>query len=294
MIAGGRLTRTAWLLIAGLSFSARAPEAGAAPAAARIADLSAEISRLNDLIVSPASHERVNEEAFQFSNVGLPSSAIAVRARLRGWKAERAPEPSPATLTRLLSTAKSRLLEAPDIPPPYLAEAHAQALAMEDRGRMAFERLADDDRAGEYVYKHESRALGDIKLNELLAYVAAVVGDAFAYATAIHEAAHAVEHMRGALSPQAVIAGEVAAFRAEYLYLKRITRDGEELATTRIALERELRRKPHYLTALALRYVTALDALYGTGGEDDKLKEYAERAGYAEGQSRPPDAPPSA
>ena len=252
------------------------------------------IEALRETLADPAaSDEKIHARAQELF-AGVPSAKIVVTAGLRGWDREPAPKPLPATVKSLMEAARQRLENA--IPTPELVDTYRQAQAMDSSGLIDLdrERRLQNNEMGLYDYRPDSADPGDIRLNNLLPLIAMKVGEAFASATLIHEAAHALDHMRGRLSSEEVVDGEIPAFYSQYLYLKAIDPFGERLAYLVTGLQQELRESYSEATAAALNYAETLDVLAGTGGEREKLRQFILGIGYREGAARRQNAPPSA
>ena len=248
-------------------------------------EIHAEVGDFKDAVASPFQpHEKVSRKAYELFNEGVPGSRIAVKVNLRGWDTERGIDGTPADVDRIVRSGQRRLMEIRAVPAPEFSEANSYATSMNTPEKMDFAKDLDENMMGMYRYSATSSALGTIKLNQALRLIAAKVGDVFAFATVVHEAAHARDHQKGKLSPDKVVDGEVLAFQTQYLWLKMVDPYGERLALIRAVLAEELKTKYSRVAEEALKYATALHVLAGTLGEERKIREYIEQLGYQEGQ----------
>jgi len=262
----------------------------------RAAEIHVAVDALREALADPsASDEKIHARA-QGLFGAVPSVQILLKPALRGWDREPDPKPLPATVSGLIEAARKRLTASSAVPSPELAETAARAEVLDSMGLVNLdrERRLQDNEMGVYFFSPRGPAPGDIRLNNILPFIAMKVGEAFASATLIHEAAHALDHARGLLKPEEVVEGEIAAFTSEYLYLKAIDPFGERLARLVTELASELRESRSRLTAAALDFAKSLDVLAGTGGDREKLRQYILSIGYREGDGRRPHEPPSA
>ena len=70
---------------------------------------------------------------------------------------------------------------------------------------------------GEFRYAKGTLDAGMIEINGRMALIAVRIGQAFSYATLVHESTHGRAHAEGRLSPEQVIDGEVEAYRVQPL-----------------------------------------------------------------------------
>ena len=108
------------------------------------------------------------------------------------------------------------------------------------------------------------------------------LGDGLASATAVHEATHAKDHAEGKLNPIEVKKGEIAAFKAEYLWLLAMDRRGEKLAWARTTYCRPDSQAPE----LVCQYLKHLAKIKHFGERDD-FKGLVEALGYQDRSKNP-------
>ena len=212
----------------------------------------------------------------------MPCEHFAVPAQFwRGWDIVKPGElpQTPPDMKRLQESAEERLRSSHATVPPPVAKAMARASQMNQDGRMEFDALPDHV-MGFYQYLRGRMALGVIKLNKDLSDMAPLIGDILVYSTPIHEDTHAGDHQDGKLDEREVITAEVAAFKAEQLWLKIADPYGERVCFLRAKLANMTRRKPSHLIAMASNYLQHLAEIQATGGDENKLRELALRRGY--------------
>jgi hypothetical protein len=174
-------------------------------------------------------------------------------------------------------------------PPPDLEASIAQARALQEGKRLSYDSKGElqDNQMGIFKYMRDSLDNGFVKLNERMKLLGILVGDAFTYATVAHEAQHAIDRAAGRLSPEQEIAGEVSAFRVQYLYLKLIDPTGERMLTLHGSLKMWMLREPDPKIKDALNgavvYLEHLSDVVSTNGKEDELKKLVEKLGYADG-----------
>jgi hypothetical protein len=215
----------------------------------------------------------------------LPSTKIVVHLNLRGWDREPTPPEAPADIKRLVTTADQRLaFYDKDIPAP-MAQAMDYARKMQQGGRADFdrERKLSDNEMGVYNYLVNKAELGVIKLNDILSFLSTKIGDAIAFATFIHEAAHARDQQAGKLNEKDVIAGEVLAFQTQYQWLKVADPYDERICYLRAAFMNAQRERPSKLGAIGLSYLDHLAELQATKGDPDAIKDMVVKLGYRDG-----------
>lgn len=174
-------------------------------------------------------------------------------------------------------------------PPPELEAAVAQGRALRDGKRLSYDtqgRLSDNQ-MGIFQYATDRLDGGFVKLNERMKILGALVGNAFTYATVVHESRHAGDRERGALTPEQVVAGEVSAFRVQYQWLKLMDPTGERMLMlhAKLRLWRDREPDPEIKVVLnqAVVYLEHLSDVVSTNGDEDELKKLVEKLGYEDG-----------
>ena len=116
-------------------------------------------------------------------------------------------------------------------PPPDLLAAVDEARTLQGDKRLNYDSSGQlaPNQMGIYQYMRNSLSGGVIKLNERMKLLGILVGDAFTYATVAHESQHSRDRSAGKLTPEAEIAGEVSAFKTQYLWLKLMDPTGERI-----------------------------------------------------------------
>lgn len=170
-----------------------------------------------------------------------------------------------------------RGLKSQEVPAPHeLSDADSYARSM--RGLTRYGGL-DPNVMGVYVYK-EGSPIG-IFFNGMMRMVQSFLGDQFAAATAVHEAAHARDHARGNLSPRAVKNGETLAFRTEYAYLLAMDPTGQQLAWARATFGK-FAKGPYKAPEFVGEYLEHLAKIRRFGDHGD-FAGLVESLGYQEG-----------
>jgi len=184
-----------------------------------------------------------------------------------------------AEVADMIQDAKDRLAFARHMPEPELSAVVEDAQALFGENRVHLGKLPDDD-MGVYNYTKPNVAAGTVKLNDWLKLMGYVVPVDFLTATLIHEAGH---HHDGNLATESTLDGEVAAFLPEYEWLAFVDPTGERLGLLRERLKAQMERHPNPITRQALKYAATLDRLVGTGGDKQKIRQYAYEIGYRDG-----------
>jgi hypothetical protein len=251
-------------------------------------EMNQEVSQLKDAVADHAATDGAVYQMAQALFGRVPGSKIVVNANLRGWDREPAPEKAAQhNINDLAAGAAKRLASYDKEIPQPTAEAMKYARGMQQIGRADFdrERKLDDNEMGVYNYWLNKAELGTIKLNEALSFLATQIGDAIAFATVIHEGAHARDQQAGRLNDKDVIAGEVPAFKAEYDWLQVADPYGERICYLRAAFMTAQREHPSRLGAIGLSYLNHLAELQATQGDLKAIKEMVEKLGYKDGET---------
>ena len=163
----------------------------------------------------------------------------------------------------------------------------AKRLDYDSEGQLA------ENQMGIFKYLRDRLSGGVVKLNERMRILSMLVGDAFTYATVAHESQHSLDRSAGRLTPEQEIAGEINAFRTQYLWLELMDPTGERMLTLWVPLKRRfaIEKDPEIKHALgdAITYLEHLSDVRTTGGKDDKLKKLVEKLGYTDGHKHEAD-----
>ena len=140
---------------------------------------------------------------------------------------------------------------------------------------------------GIFKYMRDRLDGGFVKLNDRMKILGILVGDAFTYATVTHEAQHSLDRAAGRLTPEAEIAGELSAFKTQYLWLKLMDPSGERMLTLHGSLKIWMLREPDDKIKVALNeavtYLEHLSDVVSTNGKDDELMKLIKKLGYSDG-----------
>lgn len=256
----------------------------AAPSAPSTKQVETEVTELKDAVSNRAYSDRAIYEQAHALFGRVPSTSIAVDVHLRGWDKEKKIDSAPATVDRIMATAKDKLaFYSAEVPPVNLTQAVDYAERMKGAGKVDFDKEQEmkDNQMG--VYAYVKTQLGTIRLNNVLSLIAAKIGDALAFATLAHEAGHARDHQNGRLDSKLVIEGEILAFKTQYLWLKIADPYGERVAFLRAKMMNEQTARPSQLTDTTLAYLSHLAKLQDTGGDEKKLKDFVDEMGYKDG-----------
>lgn len=244
-----------------------------------------EVDSLKDAV---ANYSTTDGKVYQLAQNlfgRLPGTKIVVNLNLRGWDREPTPPSAPADVKRMLGSADQRLAFYDKEVPAPMAQAMDYARNMQQGGRADFDRerkLADNE-MGVYNYWVNKAELGFIKLNDVLSLLATKIGDAIAFATLIHEAAHARDQQAGKLNEKDVIDSEVSAFTTQYQWLKVADPYDERICYLRTAFMTAQRERPSRLGEIGLSYLNHLAELQATKGEPKAIREMVVKLGYRDG-----------
>jgi len=260
-----------------------------------ISAVAADVGQLHDAVASPN-----NNETF------VHADAAAFFDRLQGRTPGFRPTPHymdrepvdghVGTVDGMLDTAQKRwdYFKQCNVPDERLDEAIKYAKAMHGAKLIQFDPKLPENQMGEFRYTKDKRDdPGAIKLNARLALLATRIGEAFAYATVVHEAAHAKAWKDGRLKPETTIDNEVEAYRAQYEWLKVIDPSRDRLVVLHSTLKLRLELHPEdKVSLLSLDYVSHLLQVYDTKGEEAALKELIKKLGYSNEDGVSPGATP--
>jgi hypothetical protein len=244
---------------------------------------------LRDAVASPSSTDfAVHNQAANFFE-GLQRETPFVRPAAHRMDHENV-DGRVGTVDGMIETAQKRYdhyrLNSREIPDRDLDDAVAYARRLRQDKRADFDRTGQmpDNQMGVFRYAKTSLEGGIVELNGRMALLATRIGEAFTYATLVHEAAHARARAEGRLSPEQVIDGEVEAYRVQYRWLKIVDPSKERLIVLHVGLSRLLKLHPEdRVTAQAIEYVSHLLQLHDTDGDERKLREYVKKLGYEDG-----------
>ena len=259
----------------GVEYSAPVPAAPAVIETGPVGDIEAETDKLQDALSNPAtSKAELHGRAEALFGGMLRQEASAVGGvTLRGW--DKPDMTSDDSVSGLIDRSGNTIAAAKfktnaDAPPaPELIDAWHSGREMTADGMVKYD---DEDKLGKgtlgaYLYT-KTAAIG-IVFNKHFKDIQRWLGDEFAAATAIHEAAHARDHAKGELNAKEVKKGEKQAFETEYKYLRLVDPKGQKLAWARVNFCSPSTMAPK----LVCDYLTHLAKIswYGEKGDWDGL-----------------------
>lgn len=193
-----------------------------------------------------------------------------------------------AEIGDMIRDAKERIERDPSADPDVRANID-RAASLFGASRVRFDGSMEDDDMGLYAYKKDHEHDGIIKLNKDLKTMGYNMPIYFIMATLVHEACHQGDRN---LPTEDTLDGEAVAFSCQYKWLKQVDPDGEKLGQLRLALEKEQHQAPgNPILGQELKYAATLDVLVGTGGDKNRIKQFAYDLGYRDGGGL--DAPPT-
>ncbi|TPW19638.1 MAG: hypothetical protein FD126_2486 [Elusimicrobia bacterium] len=259
----------------GVQYTAPMPEAPAAAGTPQATALVDETDKLNDALANPAvSRDELHGRAGNlFGNIMRPESSAVGNVDLRGW--DKPDLETSGSVEGLVDKSGNTIAEAKfktnaEAPPaPELEDAWVYGRELHQAGMMEYDQEGKLDKGtlGAFLYT-KTAALG-VLFNKAFKDIQKWVGDQFAAATAVHEAAHARDHAQGELNNKEVKKGEKQAFETEYKYLRLVDPTGQKLAYARVNLCSPSSIAPK----AACDYVTHLAKIswYGEKGDWDGL-----------------------
>ena len=271
------------LLLAALPL--RAQENGPVRVSART--VQAEVDQLHDAVASPAfDNYSVRGRAAAFFD-GVPSEIPVMRPTVGGIDRERV-DGHEGSIDGMLDEAQNRWdrykASAAGVPDQQLDAAIAYAREMRRGKRVEFQAQMAEKQMGEFRYAKDHFDLGAINLNARLTLLATRIGEAFSYATLVHEAAHAKARADGRLDPAHEIDNEIEAYRVQCLWLKAIDPRAERMVVMISTLKLRLRVHPtDEVSRLSLSYLEHLLEIWDTDAEDAKLRDLVKKLGYQDG-----------
>lgn len=252
-----------------------------------------QVDQLHHSIATSPSDIRVHAEGASVADAMIRAK-ISARVVITGMPREERPPNAPVGVDELYEGGLERYTRVSEPPPAELADSIEKAVAFRNDKLVDYRSGLQPTQMGLFSWSKD-KTDQFIKLNETLALIATRVGYAFAFATVVHEAAHALGLSLGLLSSDRVIDGEIYAFARQYMWLVRVDPTGHKLAQLRLQLERQVKLDPEdVISKKALAYATCLDVLRGTRGDERKIREYVEHLGYREGHNHADHDHPSA
>ena len=276
--------------------SVLADEPASAPAQSFVdpAMLSARADALRDAVADASvSNYTIKESAHGFFDK-LPAETLVVPVRGYRRMEQEKVDGKLGSIVGMQEAADARVAEwrrtHKEPPPPDLEASVAESRALHEGKQLTFdsEGQLSANQMGIFKYMKDSLAGGFVKLNERMSVLGALVGEAFTYATVAHEAQHSLDRKAGRLTPEQEIAGEISAFRVQYLWLKLMDPSGERMLTLHARLKARIPREQDDDVKKALSeavvYLEHLSDVVSTNGKDDELKKLVEKLGYSDGK----------
>jgi hypothetical protein len=285
----------ALLLLAALPL--RAQETGQnGPALVAAGAVQADVDQLRDAVASP-SHDAISVRASASGFFdGVPSRTPSFRPAPRVMDRE-AVDGHVGTIDGMIDEAQKRWdhykFTTASVPDARLDAAIAYAKDLRGQKRVDFDPKMAENQMGEFTYSKDKTDDGVIKLNARLALLATRIGEAFSYATLVHEAAHAKARAEGRLKPETTIDNEVEAYGVQYQWLKVIDPRAERMIVMHSTLKLHLQLHPEdKVSLLTVSYLEHLLQVWDTNGEEAKLKDLVKKLGYKEDGGVDPAATP--
>ncbi|HXT00519.1 MAG TPA: hypothetical protein VN915_07575 [Elusimicrobiota bacterium] len=256
----------------------------------------ADVDQLRDAVASPANDDAgVRGRASAFFD-GVPGRTPYFRPAPRVMDRENV-DGRVGTIDGMLDEAQKRWdhykFTTAEVPDARLDAAVAYAKDLRGQHRVMFDPQLPENQMGEFRYSKDKADDGVVKLNARLALLATRIGEAFAYATVVHEAAHAKARQEGRLKPETTIDNEVEAYRVQYQWLKVIDPRAERMIVLQSTLKLHLQLHPQdKVSLLSKSYVEHLLQLWDTKGEEAALKEMIKKLGYSNEGGVTPGATP--
>ncbi len=280
------------LLTAAPALAADQPAPAEAQAFVDPAVLKARADELRDAVADfSVSNGSIKERAHGFFDK-LPTERLVV-ASGNYRRMDREPVKGKlGTIADMQAAADERIAEwkrtHSEPPPPDLEFAAAEGVALQAGGALSYdgENSLAPNQMGIFTYMRNTLDGGLVKLNARMRILGALVGNAFTYATVVHESQHALDRAAGRLTPEQEIAGELNAFRVQYLWLKLMDPSGERMLTLHASLKLAAKHEldPDTKDALnqAIVYLEHLSDVVSTNGKDEELKKLIEKLGYSD------------
>jgi hypothetical protein len=277
-----------------IAFPVLADEPAPAQAFVDPAMLSARADALRDAVADASvSNYSLKEQAHGFFDK-LPSETLVVPVRGYRRMEQEKVDGKLGSIEGMQAAADARIAEWKrthhEPPPPDLVSSVEEARALHEGKKLTYdsEGQLSANQMGIFKYMKDSLDGGFVKLNQRMAVLGALVGEAFTYATVAHEAQHAIDRAAGRLTPEKEIAGEISAFRVQYLWLKLMDPSGERMLTLharlKAAIPREKDEDVKKALSEAVVYLEHLSDVVSTNGKEDELKKLVEKLGYSDGK----------
>jgi hypothetical protein len=274
-----RRTPLALLLV---TLAATAPRAEDAPQTASTF-IQAQADDLRDAVASPKANDSAvrNQAAAAFDNLGTPLM------RPKPHFMDREPvDGHPGSVDGMIDTANERYdhykMTATEVPDAALANAVSYVKDMKAQKRIKFDAAMAENQMGDFTYSLTDKTdKGVVNLNARLTLMATRIGEAFCYATLVHEAAHAKARADGRLDPAHTIDNEVEAYGVQYHWVKVVDPSSERMIVLHSTLKLYLEKHPEdQVTRASISYLEHLLQLVDTDGEDQKLRAFIKGMGY--------------
>jgi hypothetical protein len=264
------------------------------PALVSAGAVQGEVDQLHDAVASPSTDEfGVHARAAAFFD-GVPAEMPVFRPTAHPMDRENV-DGQVGTIDGMIDEAQRRWdhykVNATEVPDAKLDAAIGYARVMRDRKRVEFDGRMAENQMGEFNYAKDNPGDSEIKLNARLALLSTRVGEAFSYATLVHQGAHAKSGSEGRLDPAHTIDDEVEAYRVECLWLKAIDPKAERMIRLYYGLQERIAAHPEdQVSRLAFNYVKHLIDLWDTDAVDAKLRAFVRNLGYRDGDGVDPAA----
>lgn len=266
---------------------ARAEDANKDPILVNPDAVRAQADQLHDAVASPSvTNFEVHQQAAGFFE-GLQRETPFVNAPRRYMDRESV-DGHEGTIDGMLDEAKKRYdhykMTTVEPPAPELDAAVKYSRDLRQDKRVDFDKTGKmaDNQMGEFRYQTDRRD-GEVALNDRMRLLATRIGEAFAYATMVHESGHAKARADGRLDPKRVIDGEVEAYRIQYRWIKIIDPRAERMIVLHSTLQLQVKHHPEdRISKAAIVYLEHLLEVYDTEGDDGKIREMIKRLGYEE------------
>jgi hypothetical protein len=284
------------VLVLAFALPARAQNDDRGPALVSASAVQGDVEQLRDAVASPSNGEAaVRGRASAFFD-GVPSRTPSFRPAPRVMDRENV-DGHVGSIDGMIDEAQKRWdrykFSTTEVPDARLDAAVAYARELRGRKRVDFHPELPENQMGEFNYSTDKPDDGVIKLNARLALLATRIGEAFSYATLVHEAAHAKARREGRLKPETTIDNEVEAYRVQYQWLKVIDPRAERMIVMHSTLRLHLQLHPEdKVSLLSVNYLEHLLQVWDTKGEEGALKEMIRKLGYSNENGVAPGATP--
>jgi hypothetical protein len=265
------------------------------------AAIQTQADQLHDAVASPRVDDFSvhNKAAGFFENIQSQTPLVRPAPRVMDREDVKG---NIGTIDGMIEAAKRRYdhykLTTTEVPAAELDRSVSYAKTLREEKRADFDKTGkmDENQMGEFVYTVKDKLdAGKVEINGRMALIATRIGEAFSYATLVHEATHAKARADGRLTPEHVIDGEVEAYRVQYQWLKVLDPRAERMIVMISTLNLYLERHPQdQVTRASITYLRHLLTLWDTGGDEQKLRAMIKDLGYEEGKGIDPASSASA